>query len=46
MLLSAVTYNLKKVLKYTKKKDLAQANALKKPIKDFIPIKSVVICLN
>jgi hypothetical protein len=46
MLLSAVTYNLKKLLKYTKKKDLAQANALKKPIKDFIPIKSFLTCLN
>jgi hypothetical protein len=44
MLLSAVIYNLKKLLKYTKKKDLAQANALKKPIKNFTPIKYFVIC--
>jgi hypothetical protein len=46
MLLSAVIYNLKKLLKYTKKKDLAQANALKKPIKYFTSIKPFVIYPN
>lgn len=38
MLLSAVTYNLKKLLRYTKKRDMALANALKRPIFKIFPV--------
>jgi hypothetical protein len=46
MLLSAVTYNLKKLLRYTKKRDMALANALKRPILKIFPGKSLLLCLN
>ncbi len=46
MLLAAVTYNLKKLLKYTKDIDIAMANALKKPQIGFPVVKPFFICLN
>jgi hypothetical protein len=46
MLLSAVTYNLKKLLKYAKKGDITLANALEKPQMSFLPKKSFFMCLN
>jgi IS5 family transposase len=46
MLLSAVAYNLKKLLKYAKMRDLALSNALKRPIDNFFPISSCLICFH
>lgn len=46
MLVAAVAYNLKKLLRYAKKRDLALANALKKPVEDFSSIKYFFICFN
>jgi hypothetical protein len=46
MLLAAVSYNLKKLLKCAKNKDLALANALKIPILKFLPNKSLFLSSN
>ncbi len=36
MLLAAVTYNIKKLLRYDRKRDMVLANALKKPVFEFL----------
>jgi transposase len=46
MLMAAVAYNLKKLLKYSKKMDLALANALHKPLMDSYLLKSLYLYLN
>jgi hypothetical protein len=46
MLLAAVSYNLKKLLKYNVKRDMALANALKRPIYKIFLGKSLLLCLN
>lgn len=46
MLLAAVSYNLKKLLKDSKKIDLALASALQMPMNTFSPIKSFLNCFN
>jgi hypothetical protein len=46
MLLAAVAYNLKKLLKYNKKRDIALANALRIPFQGIIPSKTLLSYLN
>jgi transposase len=46
MLLAAVSYNLKKLLRYARKRDLALANAIKKPQIEFYHLNPFLICLN
>jgi transposase len=46
MLMAAVAFNLKKLLKYAKKTDIALANALRKPRAEFISFRSYAIFLN
>jgi transposase len=46
MLMSAVAFNLKKLLKYAKKRDIALANALRKPSVEFIAFPSYRSFLN